>query len=280
MVQENPTAPETLEGPPLPTAAPEALPTPEQGAAEPPVTAANEEAAPVPDAGEVAPTPEAPAFDPYEYLERPEVKAILGPRDQRIEQRLIGEYNQRLEAVTKDWESTQTHRTINGLFGSLAQRLDASDIEGSDRVLSKIEKLREPYMEPYKKQQLDAGATATSTQMFSLLMRNLDTRGQDELLGVAGPGSQWEDIIDKFGALKQRGADDRAHKRLKDENAAAGAASQQVQQAREQGAVGALAPGSPAGSGRYTAEQWTVMTTNQRNQARAEGKHPHGAGPI
>lgn len=72
---------------------------------------------------------------------------------------------------------------------------------------------------------------------------------------------------------KARGEGDKAgYKRGLIEGKAAKAAAQQVQQAKVTGPN--LAPGSPAGSGKYTAEQWTAMTTPQRNKAREEGRHP------
>ncbi len=255
MVQEIPTA-QTPEGvPPVdPTA--EAPPAPEAGV-ESQATVGTEEAPPAPEAGAAA-----PELDPYEVLARPEFKEHLQRRDGRIEENLRGQYNQQLEERTKNWESTQVYQTFNALTGNLSARLEESNLEGADRMLSKLEKLREPYSEAYRKQQQDAGSTATATQLFGLLMNGLGVREQDELRDAAGPGSQWKDIVEKFGALKQKGADDRAYKRLKDERGAAGAASERVQQAKERGAVGALAPGSPTDS--------TDLT--KARQAYAEGR--------
>ena len=64
-------------------------------------------------------------------------------------------------------------------------------------------------------------------------------------------------------------ADEKGYQRGLKEGKAAAAAAQPVGPG-----AGVLAPGSPAGSGKYTAEQWTSMTTAQRNKAREEGKHP------
>ena len=67
-------------------------------------------------------------------------------------------------------------------------------------------------------------------------------------------------------------ADQKGYERGLKEGRAAAAATQQVEQAATTGAN--LAPGRPAGGGKYTAEQWTSMTTAQRNKAREEGRHP------
>ena len=243
-MQEPPLV-QTQEEAPLPTPAAEAPPAPEAG--EPQTTVAAEETTPAPEAGEV--TPETPTLDPYEVLERPEFKTHLQRRDSRVEERLVGQFNQQLEAATKEWETTQAHQTIYGLDGSLTQRLEASDLEGGDKMVARLEKFREPYMEAYKKQLQGEGMAMATEAVIGLMKDGLNLRDADEIQELRQRrGVSWKEVFDKYGSLLKKGSDDRAHKRLKEERNAAGASSQQVQQAKERGAVGAIAPGSSAGS--------------------------------
>ena len=266
MVQDNSTA-QVQEDVPLSAPAAEAPPT---DGVEPQVTAETEEAPPAPEAGEAAPepTPWANEPDAYNVLAMDEFQPHLKRRDTRMAQQYAEQYKQDLEMATKGWESNQVNQTINALTGQLGLRLEEANFEGADRLLTKIERLREPYMEAHQKAFRNQGTQEAEGQLFGHLMNNLDMRGQDELNEAATASfnarksrpDQWKDIIEKYGDLKQKGADDRAYTRLKGERDAAGAASQQVQQAREQGAVGALAPGSPTG-GRSEKELLADPTT-------------------
>ena len=266
MVQESPTAPQTREETPLPTAAPETPPTPSVDEA--PATVAAEVTPPAPEPAEVPPIPEEPAPPPawaetrdaYDVLDLPEFKDILITRDTRVAEQLRQDYKQRYEQDTKEWESTQVAQSINGMIGGIISKLDSGDFEGADRAIAKLEKLREPYSSNYQTLLQNDGATQMANQVFGLLQNSLDLRSQNDLIAARNtPNANWPSIIKAYGDLREKGADERAYKRLKAERNSAQAAQQQVQQAA--GAGPNLAPGSPAG-GRSDAELLKDPTTS------------------
>ncbi len=244
MVQESPTAPQTQEGMPSPTAAPETPLVPSEA----PATVAPEAEPPAPEPAEVPPAPEAPApwaekRDAYDVLDMPEFKEILTARDTRVSEQIQQDYQQRYNQATKEWESLQVAQSINGMVGGIISKLDGGDFEGADRALSKLEKFREPYSEPYEAQIQNTAAIRTADQFFGLMQGSLDLRAQDELVKArSAPGADWPSIFKKFSSLVKDGADKGGYHRGLKENRAAAAA----QEPTPQGA-GVLAPGSPAG---------------------------------
>lgn len=66
-------------------------------------------------------------------------------------------------------------------------------------------------------------------------------------------------------------AEEKGFQRGLKEGKAAQAAKQKVQTPTGEPNI---SPGSPGGGHKYTAAQWTAMTTAQRNKAREEGRHP------
>lgn len=273
MVQENPTAPD-VQAEPAPFTAAVAEP-PTTQVEEPQPTAAPETEQPAPEAGEPVPeTPFAtiegePFKDEFAVLDHPKVKETLRFRDERVRGELQQDFAGRYEKATKDWESLQANQTINGLIGNLTARLDESNFDGADRIIAKLEKFREPYMESYERQIQDIAGHRKSNEVFAILMEGLDMRGQHELNVLAQTTGDWKKIVAKRDEILKTTARESGKQEGLRENRAAVAALQPVGPGPT-----VLAPGSPVGSDRYTAEQWTAMTTAQRNQARAEGKHP------
>ena len=262
MVQESPTA-QDVQAEPAPFTA--AVAEPSTQVEEPQPTAATEPEQPAPEAGEAV--PEEPSFatiegetfkDEFAILDHPKVKETLRFRDERMRNELQQDFNGRYEKATKDWESLQAHQTINGLVGNLQARLDESNFDGADRIIAKLEKFREPYMESYERQIQDIAGLRKSNEVFGILMEGLDMRGQHELNILAQTTGDWKKIVAKRDEILKVTAKETARQEGLREGRAAQAAQQQVQQA--QGAGPNLAPGSPAG-GRSDAELLKDPTT-------------------
>lgn len=242
MVQEDPTAQDVQAEPAPFTAAVAEPPT------EPQPTAATEPEQPAPEAGEVVPEPSFATIegevykDEFAILDHPKVKETLRFRDDQVRNELQQDFNGRYEKATKDWESLQAHQTINGLIGNLQARLDESNFDGADRIIAKLEKFREPYMESYERQIQDIAGTRKSTEVFGILMEGLDMRGQHELNILAQTTGDWKKIVAKRDEILKTAAKEAARQEGLKEGKAAASAAQPVGPG-----AGVLAPGSPAG---------------------------------
>ncbi len=243
MTQESPTA-QDVQAEPAPFTA--AVPDPSQ---EP--TAAPEPEQPAPEAGEPEETPtqwtspEGEVYkDEFAVLDHPKVKETNRFRDERLRGELQQDFNARYEKATKDWESLQAHQTINGLVGNLQARLDESNFDGADRIIAKLEKFREPYMESYERQIQDVAGTRKSNEVFAVLMDGLDMRGQHELNILAQTTGDWKKIVAKRDEILKMSAREAARQEGRKEGKAAKAAQQPVAPG-----AGVLTPGSPAGGG-------------------------------
>jgi hypothetical protein len=245
MVQESPTA-QGVQAEPAPfTAAVAEPPT------EPQPTAVTEPEQPAPEAGEDVPEETTPQWtspdgevykDEFAVLDHPKIKETNRFRDERMRNELQQSYNTRYEKATKDWESLQAHQTINGLVGNLQARLDESNFDGADRIIAKLEKFREPYMESYERQIQDIAGLRKSNEVFGLLMEGLDMRGQHELNVLAQTTGDWKKIVAKRDEILASGVKETA----KQAGLKEGKAAKAAQQPAGPGA-GVLAPGSSAG---------------------------------
>jgi hypothetical protein len=234
------TTPEVL---PSPTEAVEAQATP-TGAEEPQPTPAEGPEAPAP------PEPIVPGFtgDPYDVLELDDMKPILERRSGLIEERLREDFEGRLVAATKNWESTNTHKTLSGIVGNLTEQLEASNLEGAEKAIARLEKFREPYMEAHENGLQGKGATAMGNQILRNMMGALEVRSQEVLFDFAKKSNNWEPVVKKF--LELGGKKD--YERGLTENRDAAAEREKLESRQGKGAN--LAPGSPAG-GRSDSER-------------------------
>lgn len=236
-MQETETAEKTQEVLPTPTEAAEVAPTPE-GAEQPQQTLAEEQ--------ETVPPAEkswTQVEDAYDLLDLEEVKPHIERRIQRERESLTTQYKAEVEQRTKDWESTNLHNTIAGYAGGMADKLDLADLDGAEKTLAKLEKFREPYMEPYKKALRSEASMATGNEFLGLLTKRLDARGQDEFASHVQTAKDWNALLDKYDSFRGQKDYERGRK-----DGRADQAEQQKLQARK-GEGGNITPGS-AGGGR------------------------------
>jgi hypothetical protein len=227
----------------------EVLPSPTEAVEAQPTPAGAEEPQPTPAEGPEAPTPTEPIVpgftgDPYDVLELDDFKPILERRSGLIEEGLREDFQGRLEAATKNWESTNTHKTLSGIVGNLTEQLEASNLEGAEKAIARLEKFREPYMEAHENGLQGKGATAMANQSLRNMLNLLDVRSQEVLYDLAKrTQGSWEPVFKKF--LELGGKKD--YERGLTENRDAAAEREKLESRQGKGAN--LAPGSPAGGG-------------------------------
>ncbi len=201
--------------------------------------------------------PIVPGFtgDPYDVLELDDFKPILERRSGLIQESLREDYQGRLEAATKSWESTNLHNTLSGITGNLTEQLEASNLEGAEKAIARLEKLREPYMEAHENGLQAKGATAMASQSLRSMLSLLDVRSQEVLYDLANKTTgSWEPVFKKFLELGGKKDFERGLK----ENRDAATERKKLEARKGQGAN--LAPGSPAG-GRSDRERLLDPTT-------------------
>lgn len=246
----------TQEKLPSPTEAVEAQTTPE-GAEEPqPTSAEGQEAAPA----EKTPPAWAAVEDPYDVLDLDAFKPILERRSGLTEERLREDYEGRLQTATKNWESTNVHKTIGGIAGNLAEKLEAGDIDGAERILTKLEKFREPYMETHQSDLQAKGASTMANQFLRDMMGELDIRSQEVLFDFVKKTNDWKPVMKKF--LELGGQKD--YQRGLTENRDAAAEREKVEARKGKGPN--LSPGTGAGGTKLykdlTSEERKVLQEN------------------
>jgi len=186
------------------------LPSPTE-VAEAPATS-EEAAAPLPPAEEAAPPePESPfasVRDPYEVLEHPEVKPLIERQMRRTEERLTAEWEQRQQQETRNWEATETYKTIAGVVGRITEQLDGGNYEVPERLIGRLESLAKPFEPEYQQHYQQLGAAQTFGSAMAAFKEGLDMRRQDELDDLRQRrGATWGDLINarvKMGIEKER----------------------------------------------------------------------------
>jgi hypothetical protein len=243
--------------PPVPETTQEAPPpsTPAVAPLTEATTGAEAESPPAPPE-EAAPEETTPPWssltDVYDVLTLEELKPHLEERDGRTEARLRQDFQGQLEQMTKDWETTNAHQTINGLVGRLTSKLDEGDFEGADRMLAKLQAFREPYTEPYQKLMRDQVSQASSKSFLALMEDALGPREAAALNKKATSGTAWPDLMKTFVGLVGEEREKKGYAGGLKENRDAAAERERLESRQGQGAN--LAPGSPAG-GRSDSER-------------------------
>ena len=184
--------------------------------------------------------------DPYDVLDLDDFKPILERRSGLIEEGLREDFQGRLEAATSNWESTNLHSTLSGITGNLTEQLEASNLEGAEKAIARLEKFREPYMEAHENGLQAKGATAMAGQSLRSMLGLLDVRSQETLYDLAKRTTgSWEPVFKKF--LELGGKKD--YERGLTENRDAAAEREKLEARKGQGAN--LAPGTSGGKGGY-----------------------------
>lgn len=188
-----------------PAEAPEAVPTPTE--AQEAVQTSEEEAAPPPEqAGASEPTSETSAkaapFDPYEALDREEMKPVLEQRDKRREREQRAELAAEYAEKTRNWEATQTANTLAGYFGNIFQKLSDSDTEGFDRSIQSMQQFAAPLMSDYKQAVQSEAARNAAGGLYQHMADALKNRDRDQFEKyVEDPKVNWPDAFKEYVRL-------------------------------------------------------------------------------
>ena len=231
---------------------PEVLPSPTEAVEAQATPTGAEEPQPTPAEGQTPTEPTEPIVpgftgDPYDVLDLDDFKPILERRSGLIEEGLREDFQGRLEAATSNWESTNLHSTLSGITGNLTEQLEASNLEGAEKAIARLEKFREPYMEAHENGLQAKGATAMAGQSLRSMLNLLDVRSQEVLYDLAKRTTgSWEPVFQKF--LELGGKKD--YERGLKENRDAAAEREKLEARQGQGAN--LAPGTSGGKGGYS----------------------------
>lgn len=189
---------------PSPAEAAEAPATPAEGAPEP-VTAPETAEEPAPSTEEPFATIKGQNLeDAYGVLDHEEMKPHLERRDRRVDDRIRGEYQGQFEEAKKGLESTHAHKTLAGIYGNILQKLQDGDIEGTGRLIDRLDTAIEPYKEDYLKGLKSEGAMSASRQILGEFQAGLGRREQEQFedFCVTRRNATWKDIIDQYVELR------------------------------------------------------------------------------
>jgi len=193
------TPTEAVDAAPSPTEVQEATTAPADvtGAAEPSEPSAEEETTSVPPWSKVA--------DLYELEEVPEVKSHLERRDRQIEESVQRRAEERIASATKDWESTSLYRSLAGHVGNILEKVEGGDIDGSSRLLDKLDALVAPYNEDYQNRLRSEGETRMAGSLYGGLKETLSRKERDEIEDfVAQKRPSWPQLFDEYVTLRTR----------------------------------------------------------------------------
>lgn len=255
----------------------EVLPSPTE-IAEAPATVAEETAAaePAPEAGtEPEPTPTeevkpwASISDPFDLLELEDLKPHLERREARIENRIKGEYQGQFEEATKSWQSTEAHKQLAGIYGNILQKLEDADIDGSAKLIDRLEAAVEPLTETYKNALRSEGGTRAGNQFWREMLATVDAKSQDKLEDfAANPKRSWGDVMKHYAEVV---GEARYNAGFGEGKKAGEKAAAEKAKAEGRAGEGPNTAPAQAGGGRPTLAQYTSATPEQRKKWRDEG---------
>ncbi len=254
--------PATAEVPAVP--APDAVPEPAPAEVE----------APGPTPAEAPPeTPEAPP-DPRDELEHERFKPHLERRDRRTAQHVREEEAADRQEIQVSADAKEVTRTLQNIYGNIAQKLDASDSAAVDLLLPRLEAAAAPFVEAEKKKLRSEGHQEGQAQfhqgVLASVQQSLGQRAWEDMEDYFSTtqGLTWVDILNRYHDLRSGGAKEA----WKTEKTSLEAQMEDLKaKARPEGPDTASKGG---GGGRPTPEQWAAMSTVERNKARAEGRGP------
>lgn len=202
--------------------------------------------------------------DAYGVLDHDEMKPHLERRDRRVDDRIRQEYQGQFEEAKKGLESTHAHKTLAGIYGNILQKLQDSDIEGTARLIDRLETAIEPYKEGHDKGLRSEGAMSASRQILGQFQASLGRREQEEFedFYATSRNATWKDIIDRYVEL--RGV--ATKKPLQDENTSLKAENETLKERIRSGRGPDL---TPAGGGGGT-KKYSEMTPEERKALTSE----------
>ena len=209
-----------------------------------------------------------PVEDEYAILDHPKLKPHIERHEQRVEETLRGQYEERLTQATQKWESTNLHNALSTEMGRVMDRLSDSDLERTDKVLTRLERMVEPYLEPYRQSLRTEGAEGLNRVFYDALLGPLDRKSRDEFEDTAKTkrGLTWPDAIEEWSKLRfgVKEADYKRQLQAKDDV---------IERMKAEGRTGQgpnLAPSGSGGGKQYsqmTAEERSKMSPQERDAA-------------
>ena len=256
----------------------EALPSPTE-VAEAPATAAEETAAAVPSPEAVTESepkpseevkPWASVTDPFDLLELEDLKPHLERRESRIESRIKEEFRGQFEEATKSWQATEAHKQLAGIYGNILQRLEDGDIDGSAKLIDRLETAVEPLTEKYKNALRSEGGTSAGNQLWKEMLATLDAKGQDKLEDfAANPKRSWGDVMKHYAEVSGEARYNAGFAEGKKAEAKAQAEKAKVETRATEGPN--TAPSQAGGGRRPTVAEYSPAPSEQRKKWRDEG---------
>ena len=200
---DDPEATATQTPPEAPTAEVPAVPeTPATPAPEVP-----EAPAPTPAEAEV---PEPP--DPRDEIEHERFKDVLSRRDRRTAAAAREEEAATRREAQVSVDAQEVTRTLQNIYGNIAQKLGDSDTEAVDRLLPRLEAAAAPFVEAEKKKLRDEGSKAGQAELhqgiLAAVQQSLGQRAWEDMEDyfTTTSGLTWADIFNRYHDLRSGGA--------------------------------------------------------------------------
>ena len=192
------------------TQTPPEVPTAEVPA--PAVPAPETPEAPVPTPAEEPPEePEAPP-DPRDELGHERFKPHLERRDRRIREAARQEEATTRQVAQVSVDAQEVNRTLQNIYGNIAQKLGDADTEAVDRLLPRLEAAAAPFVEAEKKKLKDEGNKEGQAFLhqgiLASVQQSLDARAWEDMEDYFNTtqGLTWADILNKYHELRSGGA--------------------------------------------------------------------------
>ncbi len=191
-----PEATATQTPPPAPTVEIPEVPAPEVAEAPDPTPAE-----------EKPETPAAPP-DPRDELEDERFKPHLERRDRRTAQGVREEEAQTRQEAQVSVDAQEVTRTLQNIYGNIAQKLGDADTEAVDRLLPRLEAAAAPFVEAEKKKLRDEGNQAGQASLhqgvLASVQQSLGQRAWEDMEDyfTQTKGLTWVDILNKYHDLR------------------------------------------------------------------------------
>jgi hypothetical protein len=195
---DDPEATATQTPPETPTVEVPATPAPEVPEAPAPT--------PAPETPEVPEVPKPP--DPRDELEDERFKPHLERRDRRIAAAAREEEAKTRQEAQVSVDAQEVTRTIQNVYGNIAQKLGDGDTEAVERLLPRLEAATAPYLEAEKKKLRAEGNTEGQAQLhqgiLAAVQQSLGQRAWEDMEDyfTKESGLTWANILDRYHALR------------------------------------------------------------------------------
>ncbi len=146
--------------------------------------------------------------DPRDEIEHERFKPHLERRDRRILQRVREEEAANRQEAQVSVDAQEVNRTLQNIYGNIAQKLGDGDTEAVDRLLPRLEAAAAPFVEAEKKKLRDEGnkeGQATLHQgVLASVQQSLGQRAWEDMEDyfTTTSGLTWADILNKYHELR------------------------------------------------------------------------------